>query len=75
MNGYARFDSFKSQGTFRPRGPYGLKWEFGFLSAKRTTRGCPLDYSVKHYPLKTLNGRLGVVLGQPKGIGSLKHLG
>ncbi len=43
--------------------------------AKRTTRGCPWDYNVKHYPLKPLNGRLNIVLGRPKGAGMLKHLG
>jgi len=36
--------------------------------------GCPQNYNVRHCFLKTLNGRLSVVMGQPKGIGLLKHL-
>ncbi len=39
------------------------------------TWGCPWDYSARHYSFKTLNGQLNVVLGQPKGVGLLKHLG
>ncbi len=69
-----KFDSFGSGETFGPRGPYGLKWDFGFLLAKKMIGSCLLNYSVKHYPLKNLNGRLGVVLGSPKEIGLLKCL-
>jgi hypothetical protein len=31
--------------------------------AKKITRGCPWDYNVGHWPFKTFNGELNVVLG------------
>jgi hypothetical protein len=35
--------------------------------------GCFWDYGVGHHPLKTLNGRLSIILGSPKGTSPLKH--
>jgi hypothetical protein len=51
------FDSSSSQDVSRPWGPDGLRQELGLSLAKKMTRGCFRDYSAKHYPLKTLNGR------------------
>lgn len=56
------------------RGPDGLKQELGLLPAKKTIGGCFLDCSARHYPLKTLNEQLNVVLGRPRGANLLKQL-
>jgi hypothetical protein len=70
-----RFNSSRSWETSELRGLNGLRWEFGLLIANRMTRGCAWDYNVKYYPLKPVNGQLHIVLGRPKGVGPLKHLG
>jgi hypothetical protein len=49
----------------RFRGLDGLKQELGLLPAKKTTEGCFQDCSARHYPLKTLNEQLNIVLGRP----------
>jgi hypothetical protein len=74
-NGFARFDSSRSWDVSKPRCLDGLRWELGILSVKKMTRGCLWDYSVKHYPLKTFNMWLSIVMGCPKGANSLKCLG
>jgi len=61
-----RFNSSRSRNTFGLRGLDGLRRELGLSSAKKMIGGCLWDYSARHYPLKTLNGRLSVVLGCPR---------
>jgi hypothetical protein len=48
-------------------GPNGLKRKLRLLSAKKTIGGYFWDYIAKHYPLKTHNKQLNIVLGCPRG--------
>lgn len=61
-----RFNSSRGQDTFRLTGLDGLRRELGLSSTKKMIGDCLWDYSVRHYPLKTLNGRLSVVLSCPR---------
>jgi hypothetical protein len=54
---------------FGLRGPDGLRWELGLSPTKKMIRGCLQDYSARHYPFKTFNGRLKVI----KTLGIIKN--
>ncbi len=62
-----RFDSFKSRKTFGPQARRWVKLELAFHQPKKTTRDCLWDYTTRHYPLKTFNGQLSVIMGHPRG--------
>jgi len=62
----------KSVQTSRSR---SAKAKLGLHQPKEMTGGCFQDYGARHYPFKTLNRRLNVVLGCPKGANLLKRLG
>jgi hypothetical protein len=56
--------------------PNGLERNLGLIGQRRRLGvGCLQDYGVKHHPFRTLNGRLNIILGFPKGVSPLKRLG